>query len=150
MTDKEVAKTGSSDFGLDDSDMNMIIMMMMMFVMMSMMASGLGNTFGVISQQASAQSYSGINDPRLLNITRNLTYIDLINEKPYQPWMIAFIVNRGPSDVYVAINYPGETFIIEPGGTRTINRSGAQERIGVIFFNCDPGRSTVVSITGEY
>lgn len=150
MPDEKLAKSSDFSFDLDDSDWNMIMMMMMMFVMVSIMTSGLTQVSGTVAQQVAAQSYSGINDPRVVNATPMLSYIDLINEKPYQPWMIAFIVNRGPYGVDIAINYPAESFHIEAGGTRTINRSGAQERISVMFFQCEPGQRAEVEVTGEY
>lgn len=135
------------DLTLTDSDMNMVMMMTAMVIMMSLV---MNRFIAPVTQQLAAQSYIGINDPRWVYATHNLTYLDLINEKPYQSWMIAFIINQGPDPVDVAINYPAESFTIEVGGTRTINRSGAQERICVMFFKCEPGRRATVSITGEY
>lgn len=145
MSDKDKSK----ELDLSFSDTEMMMMMALPMVMM-MMASMMQGQLAPVSQALAAQSYSGINDPRIVNATHLVTWLDFINDKPYQPWMLAFIINEGPDPVYVAINYPGESFRIDPGGTRTISRTGAQERIGVLFFTCDHGQRATLSVTGEY
>lgn len=151
----EYKPTKSVDIMPNDDDWTMIMMMTMMMAVMALMLPRMLNftsTQAITSSSTAAnpQSYQGINDPRVINVTANMVYLDLINEKPYQPWMIAFIINDGPNPVNVAINYPGDTFRIDPGGTRTINRQGAAERIGVLFFQCDATQRATLRITGEY
>ena len=154
MADNLPVKQG---FMEDDMEsMMMIMMMLMMSMVMSGVLAGVNTqstrSAGVVGSAITTHGadYDGINDPRTVNVTAAMSYLDFINEKPYQPWMIAYIVNDGPYPVNVSINYPSESFSIDAGATRTINRSGAAERIGVLFFKCEPGQRAVVRITGEY
>lgn len=98
----------------------------------------------------SAQAYQGKADPRVLNATSELGWIDLIHDYPYTPWISAYFINDGPDTVEVAINYPNDRFTINSGETVTVNRSGAQEKIAIIFFKCAEGETASVRVTGEF
>jgi len=145
-------KKSNKDFFDMDSIMDSITPMIGMMIMMPMILSksSIAQDTSAIAQQMELQAYQGINDPRWIEVNNTLQYFDFINDKPYQPWMIAYIVNYGPYPVNVSINYPGEFFTIEAGGTRTINRSGARERLNVLFFQCEDSDTARVSVTGEY
>jgi len=97
-----------------------------------------------------AQAYQGVADPRVLEATDELQWLDLIHERPYVPWISAFFVNQGPDDVEVGIYYPADRFILHPNATITVNRAFAQERIAVIFYICRQGQRATVEVIGEY
>lgn len=145
------SKSNKGFFNMDDIMNSVIPIMGMMIVLPTILSrSSIAQDTNAMAQQMSLQVYQGINDPRWVDANSNLKYIDLINEKPYQPWMMAYIVNHGPYPVDIALNYPAESFTVGIGETRTINRSGARERINVLFFICGAGQTARISVTGEY
>jgi len=95
------------------------------------------------------QAYRGVTDPREVEATETLKWIDLVSNPPYTPWISAFLINDGPDAVAVGINYPDNRFMMNLGDTITVNRSWASERIAVIFFICPEGRAKL-RIIGEY
>jgi hypothetical protein len=94
--------------------------------------------------------YEGKPYSKTHNATETLSWIDFIHNHPYTPLMSIFLINDGPDAVEVAINYPNDRFTMQPGETRTIERSGAQERIAIIFFKCAEGETATVRVEGEY
>lgn len=103
-----------------------------------------------ITQYIQAQSYVGISDPRVIEATDKLSFIDLINEHPYTPWASVNFVNDGPDSVWVAINQPTATYELKVGETASVYRIGAQERIMVVFFICSSGEAALIRVVGEY
>ncbi|MDD5082740.1 MAG: hypothetical protein PHU08_05140 [Dehalococcoidales bacterium] len=102
------------------------------------------------AQYFQAQTYEGRPYAKVHNASETLSWRDLIHEWPYTPLMNVFLINDGPDAVEVAINYPNERYIIQPNETRTITRTGAEERIAVIFFICGRGETATVRVEGEY
>ena len=102
------------------------------------------------TQALQVLQYRGITDPRELHIDDRFTWIDLIHDPPYRPWVHAFIVNDGPGPVEIGINHPSDREVVGEGETRTVDRSGADELIMSIFFICPPGETALVKVTGEY
>ncbi len=151
---KEIVKRDETDFMLNDSDMDMMMMMFMMMIMLSIfmgpMAQQLQTQGTAQAQSLQAQSFVGNEDPRDIHATNNLSWINLIYDYPFQPWISAFIINDGPSAVEIGINFPDDRFTVNPGETRTITRSGAEERIRIIYFVCVPGLTANLRVTGVY
>lgn len=128
-----------------DFDMTPIIMLMGIMIMMIMIP-----TILPIAQQAQAQAYQGRSVSRRVEANGELKYFDVRYDYPYTFWISAYFINDGPDPVEIAINYPDDKFTIKSGGTVTVNRSGAQERIAVVFYVCERGKTATVRITGEY
>ena len=149
--ENKLTKTDSLDMGFSDSDITMMMMVMMM-AMMSVVMSQLVPATQAQAAALEAQSYHGIEDPRPnVVVTKSLSWLNLVTDYPYKTWISAYIINDGPSDVEIAINYPNETFIMKPRETNTINRTGARdEKIAVMFFRCTNGLRATLRITGTY
>jgi len=134
-----------------DSDMMPIVMLVMGVVMLAVV---IPTTLTPITQtlqaQALAQLYQGVANPRTVKVTNKFSWINLVHEYPFTPWISAFFINDGPSAVEVGINYPDNRFTINPNETRTITRTGAEERIKILFFVCYPGLNASVRVEGEY
>ncbi|MBA7624870.1 hypothetical protein ES703_32284 [subsurface metagenome] len=103
-----------------------------------------------ITQSAQAQAYFGRTVTKKVEANGSLKYFDVRHDYPYTLWISAYFINDGPDPVEIAINYPDDKFTIKANGTVTVNRSGAQERIAVIFYICEKGKTATVRITGEY
>ena len=130
---------------------------MMMMLMMVMVVSVVIGILPSLTQQVEAQAYQlqalayqGRTDPRTVKANSNLKWLDVSHDFPYIPWLNAYFINDGPDPVWVAINYPDDRFLINPKETTTVERSGAQERIAVIFYVCERGEKASLRITGEY
>ena len=126
------------------------IMNVMPKVLMVMLGLVLLATILPVTQQVQAQAYQGRTVTKTLKANSNLRYLDVRYDYPYTLWISAYFINDGPDPVEIAINYPDDRFTIKPNGTVTVNRSGAQERIAVIFYVCERGKTASVQITGEY
>ncbi len=148
----DVVKRDGSDELFNDSDMNMIMTMVMMMVMMSMIIPSMiqQSQSSVQAQQLSAQSFEGQEDPRFLDVTSRLQWVNLVYDYPFKPWVSVFIINDGPSPVEIGINYPDDRFLMYPGETRTITRTAAEERISIMFYICSTGLTAKVRATGVY
>lgn len=99
---------------------------------------------------APALAYAGRTDHRELQATSVLRWIDLIADPPYTAWVHCFIINDGPGVVELAINHPNDRFVMGPGETRTIDRTGAVEQILSLFYIAAPGQTASLRVTGEY
>ena len=129
----------------DDSIMDaMPKVLMVMFGLMFLMA------ILPITQGVQAQAYMGKTATKTVKANGNLRYLDVRHDYPYTLWISAYFINDGPDPVEIAINYPDDKFTIKPKETVTVSRSGAQERIAVIFYVCEKGKTAEVEITGEY
>ena len=150
--DKKKASSSIMDF--TDGDMESMMMMMVMMIMMTSLISPLAqqvNSQGAAQAQAiAAQTFVGNEDPRNIHATSFLSWINLIYDYPYQPWISAFIINDGPAPVEIGIDFPDDRFTVNPGETRTIVRSGAEERIKIMYFQCTAGLTANLRVTGVY
>lgn len=95
-------------------------------------------------------SYHGVADPHILRATSTMQWLDVRDNAYNAPWISAFFINDGPGPVEIGINYPDDRLIVNPLETRTIRRGGAEERISIIFYICEPGRTAAVRVEGEY
>ncbi|MBA7584011.1 hypothetical protein ES708_25963 [subsurface metagenome] len=103
-----------------------------------------------VGESLEKEEFEGKLDPRPLDATDELQFITLIHDFPYTPWISAFFINNGPDTVRIAINRPYEQFELGAHETRTVSRAHAEERIGTIFYVCDPGETASIEVTGEY
>lgn len=94
--------------------------------------------------------YQGVIDYRELRVDGALSWIDLLHDPPYTPWVHVFLVNDGPAAVEVGVNEPEGRFVMGRGETRTIDRRGADELINALFFVCPVGETSLLRATGEY
>jgi hypothetical protein len=133
----------------DDEIMDAIPKVLMVMFGMMLLAAVLPITQSA-QAQAYAQAYLGKIAPKTVKANSTLKWLDLKQEPPYTPWIGAYFINDGPDPVAIATNHPDDRFTMNPGETVTIDRSGAQERIAIIFYVCETGKTASVRITGEY
>ncbi len=104
-----------------------------------------------IRKSLERQDFKGVLDPRVLSATEKKEFLDLITDRPYQPWINAFFVNDGPDTVYFFINRITDTpHTLKSGETITLDHSHADERIDQIFYYCDAGSTASVRVSGQY
>lgn len=145
-----MAKGDKVDLTLTDEDIRMIMTVMMIAVVMSQLLAPMVQGMQVQTQAIQAQAYSGQEDPRTIHATNVLSWINLLYDYPFTPWISAYLINDGPGTVEIGINYPDDRFTMNPGETITVTRSGAEERIKAIYFICRPGLHADLRITGVY
>ncbi len=146
---KDLVKQDDMDLGIDMSDMMMIMMMVMMMSLLPAITSTAA-TSSQTAQALQAQTYVGRTDRRTFRATSKLQWIDLVHDHPWFPWSWATFENSGPDEVHIGINAPAENFDILPGGSMSVDRKGAIEKMNVIFFQCNPGETATVEVRGEY
>lgn len=146
----DAGKNKKVDLSLSDDDVRMIMGVMMMVVVMSQLLAPLFQQSQAQTQALQAQAFVGNEDPRTIPVTNILSWINLVYDYPFQPWISAYFINDGPSAVEIGINYPDDRFVMNPRETITVTRSGAEERIKAIYFICRPGLNASVRVTGVY
>ena len=140
----ELTKYEGVNTTLDESDMMLAMTRVMMAMMMVMVSMSLLPILQQSQAQAASQAYSGQEDPRRIHATNILSWINLVYDYPFVPWISAYIINDGPSSVEIGINFPDDKFTLKPEETRVINHT---EQILVIFFKCFPGLKATVRVT---
>lgn len=143
---KDIIKV-TDDIGITDDDMMMIVMVVMMVVIMQQFMMPVAQA---AQRYYTGQAYQGDVESRMLYATDNLQYWDLVNQEPYTPLISIFFINRGTSRVYVAINAAQDWLEIWPGETRTVSHIGADRRIEIIFYKCDPGNTSMIEAEGHF
>ena len=103
-----------------------------------------------IRKSIDRQNFEGVEDPRTLNATDQLQWLDLIKYHPNTPWIGAFFINHGPDEVMIGLNQPDRMFTMLPDATRTVTHTGAEERIRIIYYQCHTGETALVTVTGSY
>ncbi len=93
----------------------------------------------------SSQLFQGKNDPRILKAKGEIQWLFLD-----PAWVNAFFINKGPNNVYIGLNQRDNLFEMEPNETRTVTRTGAQERIHAIFYYCNRHETATIDVTGTY
>lgn len=104
----------------------------------------------LITQYIQSQMYLGVTDPRECEVDDKGSFLDLINDSPFVPWVSAQFINDGPNSVWVAVNNPDAKFEIKANESATVNRIGAVDRILSIYFICATGKTAIVRVIGEY
>jgi len=94
--------------------------------------------------------YLGRVDPRILQATQDLRWINLVSEPPYVGWISAAFFNDGPNSVFIGINNPDALSEIGAGESLEVTMAGAQRRIELVFYKCNPGERASVRVVGKY
>ena len=145
--EKVVPKKTDIDLDFTDQDMMMMMMVIMMVVVMQQM-------FSPVAQSAqkyfTSQSFQGDVESKILYATNVVQYWDLVNQDPYTPLISVYLINRGVNGVYVAINAAQDWMTLLPGETRTISQIGADRRIELILYKCDPGLTSIIEAEGHF
>ena len=152
MAEKSLARRRNPNADSDsdsssDSDIMMLMMTMIIPVIFSMMFS---STQQPVAQQVKTQQYEGTLIAGSWTAYGNLQYWDFVAREPFTPLVSAFIINRGPANIYIAINSTTDWITMTPNETRSISHVGADKRIEMIFYKCTPGQSSTVEIEGHY
>lgn len=137
----------SIDLDFNDNDMMMIMMMVVMVFMLQGMFSPMVQS---AQKYFVSQSFQGDVESKILIPTDQLQYWDLVNQDPYTPLISAFLINRGPNTVYIAINSALDWLTMLPDETRTISHVGADKRIEIMFYRCDAGLTSIIEAEGHF
>lgn len=104
-----------------------------------------------IRKSLEKEDFEGKLDPRTLDATDELQWLDLVQDHPFKPWVSAYFVNNGDDSVYIMINDSREKrHKINKNETLTLDHSHADERIERIFYVCDAGETASVRVTGQW
>lgn len=104
-----------------------------------------------IRKSLEKEEFEGIEDPRTLNATDQLQWIDLINDHPNIPWATTYFFNDGPLwPVYVAINDPAKSAPLNVGESYSADHIKADRRIEIIYYWCDTGNTASIRVVGKY
>jgi len=144
---KDIAKKAAIDLDFTDQDMMMIMMVIMMVVVMQQMFSPLAQS---AQRHFTNQSYQGVVESKILYATDQVQYWDLVNQEPYTPLISVYLINRGASRVYIAINSAQDWLEVWPGETRTVSQIGADKRIELVLYKCDPGLTSIIEAEGHF
>ena len=143
MEDKYLMKD-NFDKELDDA-INTIMQIMMMAVLVVYMIPMLPVTQAA-QQFFQSQQYEGQSDVRTLHATQTSQHIVIAN-----PWIGAYFINDGPNSVQIKINNEeSDSFLMNPGETITLSRSGAENRIYAVYYQCSPGETATIRVFGVY
>jgi len=140
-----LAKQDELDFGIDFSDMMMIVMMVIMMSLLTSMTS-VAQSSAQTAQVMSAFTYEGKRYNKTMVVSGN----ELVWLTFDPPLVDVEIDNDGPDSVRWSIDTPENMIIIAAGSDDGADRISATSRIEVVFFKCLGGESAVVRISGLY
>lgn len=104
-----------------------------------------------ITKKLAKEEFQGQLDPRTLDTTDRLKWLDLLEEWPHKAWISGYFINDGPNTAEIAINrWPEKRHLIKINETLTINQEHADERIEKLFYKCDTGETASVRAVGQY
>lgn len=136
----------------DDSFLNIMLGSILAVAGVMVIAPTLQRMFPVIQAQQyyAAQAYVGLTDDRVLNATPTMQWLNLISDPPYNPWITAYFFNDGPHSVFIGINNPDELTQLASGEDKTIDMTGADRRIELVFYKSNIGERASVRVIGKY
>ncbi len=136
----------------DDSFMNIMLGSVFAVAGFMVIAPTLQRMFPVtqLTQYLEAQAYVGLTDERILNATPTMQWLNLISDPPYHPWITAYFFNDGPHSVFIGINNPDELTQLANGEDKTVDMTGADRRIELVFFKTNRGEKASVRVVGKY
>lgn len=94
--------------------------------------------------------FQGIVDPRTINATDSVGFIDLIEVAPYTPWISASAHNYGLNTVYLSINNQFYWIPLRINEGHNFDFAKSDQRISEIYYKCDSGETATVQINGKY
>ncbi len=136
----------------DDSFLNIMLGSILAVAGVMVIAPTLQQMFPVtqLTQYLAAQAYVGLTDDRVLNATPTMQWLNLISDPPYNPWITAYFFNDGPHSVFIGINNPNELTQLANGEDKTVDMTGADRRIELVFFKSNIGEKASVRVVGKY
>jgi len=111
------------------------------------MAVAVTSALGQLMQR---YTYYGATDYRDLEADGTLKWTYLVDDPPHMPWVTAHLFNKGPGLALVSINSPDGFTPLNKGDSLEANFSGADRRIEVIYYRCNPGEHASVRAEGKY
>ena len=133
----------------NDFDPGTLLMPLLMLVMVTAMA-GMVTSITPLQQYVQSQAYTGLTDDRTLRATPIMQWLNLIDDPPYHPWITAYFFNDGPSSVLIGINNPDELTELASGEDKTVDMTGADRRIELVFYKCSVGTTASIRAIGKY
>lgn len=103
-----------------------------------------------IRKSVQRTEFKGLPDSRLLTITDEIMWLDLVNDSPHSPWMSVYLVNEGLEDIYVSVNYVDSWGVLHKNDTLSFDHSHAVRKIESIGFKCDLGGTSTVRVIAQY
>ncbi len=103
-----------------------------------------------IRQSLERTEFKGLTDSRMLTVTDEIIWLDLINDSPHSPWMSAYLVNEGLEDIYVSVNYVDSWGTLHKAGTLSFDHIHAVRKIESMGFKCDLGKTSSITIIAQY
>lgn len=103
-----------------------------------------------IRKSVERTEFKGLTDGRLLTVTDEIIWLDLINDSPHSPWMSVYLVNEGLEDIYISENYADSWGVLHKNDTLSLNHSHAKRKVESIGFKCAPGESSTIRIIAQY
>lgn len=104
-----------------------------------------------IKEKLTKEEFEGKLDPRTLDATDRLQWLELIEDPPHKPWITTYLINDGASTVEIGVNHPElKRQQIRINETLTIDQSHASERIRRLFYVCASGETASVRAVGQY
>jgi len=98
----------------------------------------------ILEESARRRFFKGELDRLLLSATATR------QEAQVTSWISMFVINAGPNTVHLGINTPLEFIDILAGGTRVIDHKDAERRIEKIYYWCDAGERSDLTLEGYY
>ena len=103
-----------------------------------------------IRKSVERTEFKGLTDNRLLTVTDEIIWLDLVNDSPHSPWMSVYLVNEGLEDIYVSENYADSWGVLHKSDTLTLNHSHGKRKVESIGFKCASGETSTVKIIAQY
>ena len=73
--------------------------------------------------------------------------LSLLNTYPFLPWISCTFISDGPA--YVIVNHETWTPLFE-NVPLEVSFAGAKQRIELIYYKCDSGKTAVITVVGKY
>jgi len=105
---------------------------------------------GRVGEYIEKVSFKGKLDVRMITATDVTQNFSPLDEWPNVPWISIFLVNNGPNTVYIAINQASGWMQLLINETRALDYSCADEKIGIVYYVCNPGMTANVRMEGQY
>jgi len=131
-----------TDFMSTDSMMNMMMMMVVMSLAITMTPLSQN-----VNKYLAAQQSEGKQEPKELVADPMLRVYHITAG---MPWTSAVIYNWGAFPVKIGFNGADQMFQVDPNQIYNASRVGTSMRIIAVYYQCLPGESTNVRLTGEY
>lgn len=103
-----------------------------------------------ITEHLKKGEFEGHVDPRTLSVTDQVQSLALLLEWPFRPWITASAHNYGPDTAYLSINCDYGWLPLKNGEDHKFHFQFSEERIYLVYYRCDPGKTASVQINGKF